>query len=232
MCREHSMTDTLPRLERFLHGIKDAVVVVDASGRVLHQNAAAEALTGWPSSEAHGLAAEQVVTTVLSAADTPWTQALREVLESGVSREYADALLRAQRQAAAHQSNSLPDRRRPGRNLRGGDHLSRHLPHLSSARGETHRRHGLCHCGAAAGCLGDRLARIECQRRLPQAQSTQRARTGRGIPRNALRRPRQGRPAGLFSRSRSTGHPHRPHCAPQSRRRVAAAAGNRIQGPG
>ena len=89
------MTDTLPRLERFLHGIKDAVVVVDASGRVLHQNAAAEALTGWPSSEAHGLAAEQVVTTVLSAADTPWTQALREVLESGVSREYADALLRA-----------------------------------------------------------------------------------------------------------------------------------------
>ncbi len=88
------MAETLPRLEQFLHEIKDAVVVVDVQGRVRHLNAAAETLTCWSSSEAHGLTADQVVATVSSAADIPWTQSLQEVLAAGASREYADALLR------------------------------------------------------------------------------------------------------------------------------------------
>ena len=40
------MKEQLPRLDRFLHAITDAVVVTDVGGRILHLNPAACALTG------------------------------------------------------------------------------------------------------------------------------------------------------------------------------------------
>ena len=87
------MADNLPRLEQFLQGIKDAVVVVDAEGVIRHLNAAAATLTGWPPSEASGLAAARVITVNATAADTPWEKRLLAVLQSGAFYEYADAVL-------------------------------------------------------------------------------------------------------------------------------------------
>ncbi|MGE3298195.1 MAG: EAL domain-containing protein [Porticoccaceae bacterium] len=88
------MKKQLPRLDRFLHAIADAVVVTDAGGRVLHLNPAACALTNWSADEA----IDQPAAAVVSTLSTPQTDAtgpapLAAVLASGHASEHSDILL-------------------------------------------------------------------------------------------------------------------------------------------
>lgn len=89
------MVDILPRLDRFLHAIADAVIVADAAGRARYLNPAAERLTGWAVSEALGRPVTNIVALQVEPGDTPWPETLGRVLTGGPAQEHADALLRA-----------------------------------------------------------------------------------------------------------------------------------------
>ncbi len=85
---------TLPSIDRFLQAITDAVVVTDASGRVLHLNPAAHTLTGWSVDEAIGQPAATVVTTLSAPQHSANCAApLEAVLASGHASEHSDILL-------------------------------------------------------------------------------------------------------------------------------------------
>jgi diguanylate cyclase (GGDEF)-like protein/PAS domain S-box-containing protein len=129
------MTDTLPLLDQFLREIRDAVVVVDAAGRILHQNPAAEALTGWAGEQVIGRDAGTVLAVDPLPTQVPWTSALRAALDSGIAHEYADVLPHA-RDGARRINQTLypiPDGR--GRIL-GAAIISRDISHLYPLREE------------------------------------------------------------------------------------------------
>jgi diguanylate cyclase (GGDEF)-like protein/PAS domain S-box-containing protein len=88
------MKEQLPRLDRFLHAITDAVVVTDAGGRVLHLNPAACALTSWSADEAIDKPAAAVVNTLSAPQNGATCHApLEAVLTSGRASEHSDILL-------------------------------------------------------------------------------------------------------------------------------------------
>lgn len=93
------MDQKLPGLDRFLHAITDAVVVVDAGGRVLHLNPAAETVTGWSAADACGRGVAEVVVT-----DADLASQLSAVLVQGEARECSDILL-ADRHGRRHRIN-------------------------------------------------------------------------------------------------------------------------------
>ena len=130
------MAETLPRLEQFLHEIKDAVVVVDVEGTVRHLNAAAETLTGWPSTEARGLTADRVCAVECAAAEPPWTQRLQEVLASGASHEYADALLRVRNGKQRRINQTLYSICGEDGRISGAAIISRDISHIYRLREE------------------------------------------------------------------------------------------------
>ena len=67
-----------------------ATVVTDTLGRVTRMNAVAEALTGWPQAEAEGRPLEGVFHTEHEATRLPATQAVAEVLVTGVALGLSD----------------------------------------------------------------------------------------------------------------------------------------------
>jgi len=89
------MVDMLPRLDRFLHAIADAVIVADAAGRAVYLNPAAERLTGWAAREALGQPVAASVALQVGPGDAPWPATLLRVLEGGPPQEHADALLQS-----------------------------------------------------------------------------------------------------------------------------------------
>ena len=89
------MVEPLPRLDRFLHAIADAVIVADAAGQVVYLNPAAERLTGWVVSEALGQPVKDIVALQVEPGDAAWPETLGRVLAGGPAREHGDALLRA-----------------------------------------------------------------------------------------------------------------------------------------
>ncbi|MFL5803514.1 MAG: PAS domain S-box protein [Roseiflexaceae bacterium] len=77
------------RLATTLASIGDAVIATDAQGRVTFMNPVAEALTGWPREQAHGLALATVFQIVdertRQPAESPVTRALRESMVVGLA---------------------------------------------------------------------------------------------------------------------------------------------------
>lgn len=90
-----SMAAPLPRLDRFLHAVADAVIVADVAGQVVYLNPATERLTAWAANEALGRPVTAIVALQVAPGDAPWPESLVRVLAGGPAQEYADTLLRA-----------------------------------------------------------------------------------------------------------------------------------------
>ncbi|MDH3675232.1 MAG: PAS domain S-box protein, partial [Anaerolineae bacterium] len=97
---KHKMEQKLKESERWLsttlNSIGDAVIATDIQGRITFMNPVAEALTGWPQTEALGIESTQVFNVISSETRTPIESLVAKVIREGRVIELGqDALLLA-----------------------------------------------------------------------------------------------------------------------------------------
>ncbi|MBK9427170.1 MAG: PAS domain-containing protein [Gammaproteobacteria bacterium] len=216
---------TLPSIDRFLQAITDAVVVTDASGRVLHLNPAAHTLTGWSVDEAIGQPAATVVTTLSAPQHSANCAApLEAVLASGHASEHSDILLTdrgggqtapcARRGGRYQPAESRPGDHRATRLLRPAHQAPQPPPVVRSGAAGSRRRQAIRRLRRAAvhrpGSLQahQRQSRPPCRR--PDPDRSGRAPAGIDPGSGHHRPPRRRRVRGGAARGSQSGrHPAR-----------------------
>lgn len=117
---ESALFQQKERFRVILESIKDGVITIDAQGKLLYLNPAAEAMTGWPWNEARGLPVEEVMR--LTAADgsklegCPLTQGLTG---KASDRNKVELILESRGGARMHIENSTAPIKDENNQIRG-----------------------------------------------------------------------------------------------------------------
>nr|WP_281392921.1 PAS domain S-box protein [Roseospira goensis] len=128
------------RLRATLRSIGEAVIGTDAEGRIMDMNPVAEALTGWPDSEARGRPFDAIVRTQAGVSGGPAGSPVARVLASGTGVTFSDTTVLVDRAGTVRQvsDSAAPIRDRNGAIL-GVVLVFRDMTESARARAEIER---------------------------------------------------------------------------------------------